>query len=230
MRIPLFAFLISTAACGADDLLLPGDPNDGVPVELRALSGDGQTAVAGDPVRHPLVVQALDHKGRPVPGAIIVFEFVDPPAGAEIAPPNTETDSAGRASAAVKLGTPVGDQPVEARLADPASDLSVQFLLTALQPNNGGGGDDDGDGEGGGGGGGGGDGKGNGGNGGDGGDGGDDGDDGDDEGNGGGGNGGGGEGGGDDDDEDNDDDDDNDDNKGKGNNNGKGNGKGKGNS
>ena len=201
MRIPLIAFLISTAACGADDLLLPIDPNDGVPVELRALSGDGQTAMAGDPVRHPLVVQALDHRGRPVPGAVIIFEFVDPPAGAEIAPPNTETDSTGRASAAVKLGTPVGDQPVEARLADPASDLSVQFLLTALQPNRGGGGDDDGDGEGGG-------------------DGGDGGDDGDDEGNG----GGGGDGGGDDDD-----DDDDDDNEGKGNNNGKGKGKGKGN-
>jgi hypothetical protein len=145
MRIPLIAFLVSAVACGGGDLFLPGDPNDGVPVELRALSGDGQTAMAGDPVRHPLVVQALDHNDRPVPGAVIVFEFVDPPAGAEIAPPNTETDSTGRASAAVKLGTPVGDQPVEARLADPASDLRVQFLLTALQPNRGGGGDDDGD-------------------------------------------------------------------------------------
>jgi hypothetical protein len=219
MRIPLIAFLISTAAisataCGADDLVLPGDPNDGVPVELRALSGDGQTAVAGDPVRHPLVVQALDHEGRPVPGAVIVFEFVDPPDGAEIAPPNTETDSTGRASAAVKLGTPVGDQPVKARLADPASSLSVQFLLTALQPNRGGGGDDDGEG--------GDDGDGSGGGGGD------EGDDGDD-----GGNGGGGSGGGDDDDDDGDDDDgdddegdDDDDNKKEGDNKGKGKGKG----
>jgi hypothetical protein len=146
MRIPLIAFLVPAAACGGGDLFIPGDPNDGVPVELRALSGNGQTAVAGDPVRHPLVVQALDHKDRPVPGAVIVFEFVDPPAGAEIAPPNTETDSTGRASAAVTLGTPAGDQPVEARLADPEADLSVQFHLTALQPNRGGGGDDDGDG------------------------------------------------------------------------------------
>ena len=211
MRIPLIAFLISTTAisataCGAGDLFLPGDPNDGVPVELRALSGDGQTAVAGDPVRHPLVVQALDHEGRPVPGAVIVFEFVDPPDGAEIAPPNTETDSTGRASAAVTLGTPVGDQPVKARLADPASSLSVQFLLTALQPNRGGGGDDDGEG-------------------GDGGGGDDDGDDGDDEGNSG--------GGGDDEDDDEGDDDEgddderdkDDDNKRKGDNKGKGKGK-----
>jgi uncharacterized membrane protein YgcG len=210
MRTSLIAFLISAAACGGDDLVLPSDPNDGVPVELRALSGDGQTAVAGDPVRHPLVVLALDHHDRPVPGAVIVFQFVDPPAGAEIAPPNTETDSTGRASAAVKLGRPAGDQPVEARLADPASDLSVRFLLTALQPNRGGGGDDDGDG----------------GNDGDGGDGGNDGDD---EGNGGSGGGGGGGGGDDDDgggddDEDDEDDEDDDDNKGKGKGKGKGNG------
>ena len=146
MRIPLIAFLVTAAACGGGDLFIPGDPDDGVPVELRALSGDGQTAVAGDPVRHPLVVQALDHRGRPVPGAVILFEFVDSPDGAEIAPPNTETDSTGRASAAVTLGTPVGDQPVEARLADAASVLSVQFLLTALRPNRDGGGDDDGEG------------------------------------------------------------------------------------
>ena len=189
MRTPLIAFLV-TAACGGGDLALPIDPNDGVPVELRALSGDGQTALAGDPVRHPLVVQALDHDDRPVPGAVIVFQFVDPPSGAVIAPPNAETDSTGRASAEVKLGTPVGDQPVEARLDDPASDLRVQFSLTALQPNRGGGDDDGGDDDG---------------------DGGDNGDEGgDDEGNGGGG------GGGDDDEDEDDDDDDDDDDKGKG--------------
>jgi hypothetical protein len=213
MRIPLIAFLIPAAACGAGDLFLPGDPNDGVPVELLALSGDGQTAVAGDPVRHPLVVKALDHKGRPAPGAVIVFEFVDPPVGAEIAAPNAETDSTGRAFAAVKLGTPAGDQPVEARLADPASDLSVRFLLTALRPNRDGGGDDDGEGGGDGNGGGdgdGGDNEGEGGGGGDDEDGGNDGDGGD-----GGDNDGEGGGGGDDDD--------GEDSKGKGNGKGKGN-------
>jgi hypothetical protein len=63
----------------------------------------------------------------------------------EVAPANTATDSAGRASVEVKLGTPVGDQHVEARLDDPASDLAVQFRLTALQPNRGGGGGGGGD-------------------------------------------------------------------------------------
>ncbi len=144
------------AGCSSDDLLLP---EDGSPAVLRMVSGDQQSAPAGDPVEEPLIVEALDRAGRPVRGAIIVFEFVDPPSGAELAPANTETDADGRASAEVTLGRPAGDQSVEARLDDPDKDLSVQFRLTALRPQRGGGGgDDDGDeGEGGGGGGGGGD-------------------------------------------------------------------------
>jgi hypothetical protein len=211
------------AGCAGDDLVLP---QDGTPAELRMVSGDKQSAPAGDPVQHPLIVEARDGGGRPVPGAAIVFEFVDPPSGAELAPANTETNEAGQASVEVKLGTPAGDQSVEARLGDPASELKVQFRLTALQPNRGGGeegggGDDEGDGGGGGG-----DGDGDGDNGGGGGGGGD-GDDGGGGGGGGGdgGGGGGGDGddGGDDDDDDDDDEESQDGNKGKG----KGNGKGK---
>ena len=132
------------AACGGDDLLLP---DDRTPTQLRAVSGNGQTALVGAPVRHPLVVEAIDRSGRPVEGARIVFEFVDPPNGAEIAPPLSETDASGRAEVAVTLGTPAGDQPVEARLDDPEAALKVTFLLTAIRSNDGnGGGDDDDDG------------------------------------------------------------------------------------
>jgi hypothetical protein len=135
--------LLLLAGCGGPDLLLPGD---GIPAQLRAVSGDGQTAVAGTPVRNPLVVEALDVSGVPVPGAVIVFRFVDPPRGADIAPPTPTTDDSGRAAVEVILGAPAGDQPVEARLADPERDLSVRFSLTAIQPNDGdGGGDDEGD-------------------------------------------------------------------------------------
>jgi hypothetical protein len=134
------------AGCAGDDLLLP---NDGVPAELRVVSGDEQSAPAGAPIQRPLVVEALDGVGRPVPGAVIVFEFLDSPAGAEVTPATPATDAAGRASAVVKLGLPAGDQRVVARVGDPGSDLSVQFRLTALQPNRGGdgGGDDNDDGD-----------------------------------------------------------------------------------
>ncbi len=152
---------LTVAGCAGDNLLLP---RDGEPAQLRVVSGDQQSAPAGDPVEDPLVVEALDRAGRPVPGAIIIFEFVDQPNGAELSPENVATDEAGRAAAEVTLGTPPGDQSVEARLDDPESDLKVQFRLTAVQGSGGDGGDE---GEGGGG---------DGGNGG----GGDDGDDGDD--------------------------------------------------
>lgn len=129
------------AGCAGDDLLLP---KDGMPAELRAVSGDQQSAPAGESVANPLVVETLDVAGRPVPGAVIIFAFVDLPIGAEVEPANTETDETGRAAAEVTLGTPAGHQNVEARLDDPASDLKVQFRLTAIQPP-GGGDDDDGD-------------------------------------------------------------------------------------
>jgi hypothetical protein len=138
-------FISLVAGCGGDDLLLP---EDGAPAELRMVTGDQQSAPAGDPVEHPLVVEALDGAGRPVPGAVVVFEFVEPPSGAELEPATTETGADGRASAEVTLGTPAGDQSVEARLDGPVNELKVQFRLTALQRGGGGGDGDDDDGNG----------------------------------------------------------------------------------
>jgi hypothetical protein len=131
-------------ACAGGDLLLP---DDRAPVQLRAVSGDGQSAVAGTTVPHPLVVEALDRAGRPVEGAVILFQFVDPPNGAVIAPTAPETDPEGRAAVEVTLGRPAGDQPVDARLDDPDREIRVRFLLTAIQSNNGGGGDGGGNGD-----------------------------------------------------------------------------------
>jgi hypothetical protein len=42
--------------CAGDGLLLP---SDGAPAELRMVSGNQQSAPAGDPVPHPLIVEAL---------------------------------------------------------------------------------------------------------------------------------------------------------------------------
>jgi hypothetical protein len=63
---------------------------------------------------------------------------VDQPEGAAIAPSTSETDLNGRASVEVTLGRPAGDQPVDARLADPDHELRVRFLLTAIRSNTGG--------------------------------------------------------------------------------------------
>jgi uncharacterized membrane protein YgcG len=148
----LTVLVLAPAACSDGDLLLPQD--DRTPVQLRAFSGSGQSAVVGSPVPHPLVVLAVDRAGHPVQGVVVVFRFVDPPEGAVIAPPAPATDPEGLASVDVTLGSDAGDQPVEARLDDSESDLRVRFLLTAIRPSGGGGGGggDDGDGDGGGGG------------------------------------------------------------------------------
>jgi hypothetical protein len=138
---------LALAACSDGDLLIP---DDRAPAQLRAVSGDGQSAVAGSPVPNPLVVEALDRAGRPVEGAVILFQFVGQPDGAAIAPAAPETNPDGRASVEVTLGRPAGDQPVEARLDAPEHDARVRFLLTAIPSNSGGGGGDGDDGDGGG--------------------------------------------------------------------------------
>ena len=128
---------LALTACSDGDLFIPR-----APAQLRAVSGDGQSAVAGSPVPNPLVVEALDPAGRPVQGAVILFQFVGQPSGAAIAPSAPETDPDGLASVEVTLGRPAGDQPVDARLADPDHDVRVRFLLTAIPSTSGGGGGD----------------------------------------------------------------------------------------
>jgi hypothetical protein len=130
---------LALAACSDGDLFIP---DDRAPAQLRAVSGDGQSAVAGSPVPNPLVVEALDRAGRPVEGAVIRFQFLGQPDGAAIAPSTSETDPDGLASVEVTLGRPAGDQPVIARVDDPERDVHVRFLLTAIPSNSGGGGGD----------------------------------------------------------------------------------------
>lgn len=144
-RLAAGTLLLQLAACSSGDLLLPEPVDDRTPVALVVVSGDGQAAPVNSAVPHPLVVRALDGAGRPAAGAVIIFQFVDPPNGATIAPPMSETDPDGRAAAEVVLGAPAGDQPVEARLDGSESEASVRFLLTAIRLNPGGGGDDDDD-------------------------------------------------------------------------------------
>ena len=95
--------LAGLVACAGGDLLLL--PDDRAPVQLRAVSGDpGRARWRARRLPHPLVVEALDRSCRPVEGAVILFQFVDPPNGAVIAPAAPETDPEGRATVEVTLG------------------------------------------------------------------------------------------------------------------------------
>jgi hypothetical protein len=146
----------SSLGCGGGDLLLP---SSGAPAELRLVSGDLQQAQTGTTLPDPLVVEALDDRGRPVAGSRILFRFEVDRAGAEVSPDTAQTNESGQAAAQVRLGGEPGGHPVEAMVVDGPTGLRVRFLLTAVAPTPGGGGGDgdggdgdDGDGDGGGGG------------------------------------------------------------------------------
>ena len=87
MRVPTWSVLIllsmPAAACGGDDLTLPGS---GDPATLRIVAGDGQRGPLGEALTNPLVGQLVDAEGLPVEGRAVVFRYgpfaLEPPASA----------------------------------------------------------------------------------------------------------------------------------------------------
>jgi hypothetical protein len=137
---------LAVTACAGGDLNLPSDPK---PARLTVVSGDGQEATAGTEVPAPLVVKVTDADDRPLSDVPVMFGFLDPVPDGIINPAAVQTDSVGRASVRVQLGTVTGAQPVEARVnADVSSDVRATFDLTALREHGGGnGGNKPGDGD-----------------------------------------------------------------------------------
>jgi hypothetical protein len=122
-------------ACGGDALTLPAD---GSPSRLQAISGGGQQATVGTELPDPLRVRLTDAVARPVSGVALSFRFQSEVQGAELSPATIETDDSGFADVTVRLGTTVGDQGIEARLAaNPNSQLSATFTVTALAEEHG---------------------------------------------------------------------------------------------
>lgn len=122
---------IALLACAAGDLNLP---NDGTPVELTAVSGDGQEAKVGSVLPKPLVVRVTDAALNPIFGVPLVFRFQGEFPDAEIEPSSVETDSTGEASVQVRLGTTTGPQTIEATIAQQATpEARAVFEVTALE-------------------------------------------------------------------------------------------------
>ena len=125
-------------ACAGGDLTLP---NNGAPVELTAVSGDGQQATIGSRLPQPLVVRVTNAAGRPVAEVPLVFRFQTAVPDAEIDPASVATDSTGHASVSVRLGTVTGPQTIEAAIAqDAGPDVRATFGVTALEKHGRGGG------------------------------------------------------------------------------------------
>jgi hypothetical protein len=130
---------LAVLACGGGDLNLP---NSGTPVELTAVSGDGQEAKVGTLLPEPLVARVRDAAGRPLAEVPLAFRFQDAIPGAEIDPASVATDSSGYASVRVRLGSTTGPQTIEAKIAHDASEARAIFEVTALKKGGHGGGDD----------------------------------------------------------------------------------------
>jgi hypothetical protein len=141
MRTPfligLSAALAGLAGCGAGDLTLP---SDGSPARLIPVSGDGQEGNTGARLPDPVVVKVTDAKGRPVEGAAVAFSFDGDVSGGNLTPETGTSDSLGRVSASVRLGSTEGAQVVQARLGDGGAGLEARFQFTATRPDNGSGG------------------------------------------------------------------------------------------
>jgi hypothetical protein len=123
--------------CGSDLTI----PVDGSPARLEAVSGGGQQGTVGSRLSNPLVVRLSDASSRPVSNVAVEFRFQGAPTDAVVDPTTRTTDTAGVASAEVRLGTTTGPLTVEAQVAQ-SSPLRATFDLNALPRDKGKGGKD----------------------------------------------------------------------------------------
>ena len=125
---------LALGACGGGDVTLPPD---GEPASIEVLDGDGQTGKVGLPLTNPLVVGVFDARGRPVAGATVIFEFSQAGPDAAVVPAEKTTNGDGVADAQLVLGTTVGRQTGQVRVAVPdgRAPILAQFSAVALSEN-----------------------------------------------------------------------------------------------
>jgi PKD repeat protein len=126
---------ILVSGCGdGDGLLLP---SEGAAASIEVLLGNGQSGKVGEPLADLLVVEVTDTRGVPVEGAPVTFELTSAGPGADIIPRFATTDANGQASARIVLGTTIGRQTGEARVAVESGTIAprVSFTATALSEN-----------------------------------------------------------------------------------------------
>jgi adhesin/invasin len=98
----------------------------GSPSQLQIVSGNDQTAPAGQPLPVELVVRATDGAGNPVPGVTVEWRVRS--GGGSVAPASSTTDGNGQASTRWTLGSGVGANTVEASVGGVGS---ATFRATA---------------------------------------------------------------------------------------------------
>jgi len=107
----------------------PGDP-----ASIVLIQGDAQSGSPGQTLPLELVAEVRDASGNPLQGVAVLWEWgVTDPAGARLLSPSQVTNSAGRVSTRVTLGTRSGELIVRVRAASNTS-IMASFTLRAIQP------------------------------------------------------------------------------------------------
>jgi hypothetical protein len=101
----------------------------GAPAAIARNSGDGQSAVNGQPLASPFVVTVLDEGGNPVNGDTVEFKLQLNAFGAALSKTIVPTDALGQASTILTLGTRSGPYAVSAQSKKLTG--SLQFNATA---------------------------------------------------------------------------------------------------
>lgn len=105
----------------------------GDPSQMVVISGDGQTGRPGQTLPQPLVAEVRDSQGNVLEGVNVLWEWgVTDPAGARLLNPSQKSDSSGRVSASVMLGTRPGDLVVRVRAASVLSVMATFTLKSSL--------------------------------------------------------------------------------------------------
>ena len=101
--------LVASVPDGPEEAIaaLAVDPNS-VVARVVPWSGNRQWGLVGQPLPEPVVVQALDEAGRPVPGALV--SFTAEAGSGSVEPDSVRSDSAGLARAEWTLGPAPGEQ------------------------------------------------------------------------------------------------------------------------
>ncbi len=116
------------AACGGNDLVLPGE---GSPAHLTIVSGNNQSGQAGAPLADPIVVLVTDSRDRPVADVEVAFTF-NGGEGTTLVPETAITDADGRTSTQLQLGATLGEVQGRARVTSGSTVLEAPFTAVTV--------------------------------------------------------------------------------------------------
>lgn len=96
--------------------------------QVIAVSGSGQSAIAGSMLEQPLVARVVDATGAVVPGATVTFGVTS--GGGSVQSPTVVSDASGQASTTWRLGAAAGTQTVSATVTGATA---ATFTATARE-------------------------------------------------------------------------------------------------